>query len=383
GLGIAMSTNAMVARRVGEGDLAGAARAGAQAVGLVAAIGVLLGVPCALSGPTLLLCMGAAPETAELGGGYASIVLGSQVVVLLLFVQNAIFRGAGDPMLAMKALWIANLCNCALDPLLIFGWGPIPAMGVTGAGLATLIGRSIGVLYQVHALFRGRGRIDLRRATWFDARAMLTLLRLSAFGIGQFLIATASWAVLTRIAAAFGDVAVAGYTVGIRILVFTYLPAWGLSNAVATLVGQNLGAGNPARAERATWLVMGYNVAFMTAVGAVMLALPEPIVGLFTEKAAVASVAADCLRVFSYGYPMYAVGMVLVQALNGAGDTATPTWINAVAYWVLEIPIALGLAYSWEMRESGVFWSVVIAESAMAVIALVVFRRGSWKRKKV
>jgi putative MATE family efflux protein len=383
GLGLAMSTTAMVARRVGEGDLAGAARAGAQAIGLVWTLGVVLGIPCVLLAPWLLQQMGASPETTSIGGGYARLVLGGQVVVMLLFVHNAIFRGAGDAMVAMKALWLANGVNCVLDPLFIFGLGPIPAMGVTGAGLATLVGRSIGVLYQWRALRTGKSRVHLQDAKFFDARAMVTLVRLSAFGIGQFLIATASWVGLNRIAAEFGDAAVAGYTVGVRILVFSYLPAWGLSNAVATLVGQNLGAKNPARAERAVWLVMGYNVAFMTAVGALMLLSPGFLVAIFTDKPEVARVAADCLRVFSYGYPIYAVGMVLVQALNGAGDTVTPTWINVIAYWLIQVPTAVLLALYLGWATAGVFWSVVIGESAMALVALLVFRRGRWKTQQV
>jgi Na+-driven multidrug efflux pump len=212
---------------------------------------------------------------------------------------------------------------------------------------------------------------------------MATLLRLSAFGIGQFLIATASWVALNRIAAYSGDTALAGYTIGVRILVFSYLPAWGLSNAVATLVGQNLGAKDPARAERAVWMVMGYNVAFMALVGAVMLACAPWLVRPFTDTPAVAAVAADCLRIFSYGYPVYAIGMVLVQALNGAGATVTPTWINLIAYWLVQIPVAWVLAVTVQLGASGVFWSVLIGESAMTAIALVVFRRGRWKTRKV
>ncbi|MEZ5962686.1 MAG: MATE family efflux transporter [Planctomycetota bacterium] len=382
GLGLAMSTTAMVARRVGEGDLGGAARAGAQAITLVALLGVCLGAPCVFFGGDLLGLMGASPAAVEQGSTYTSLVLGSHIVVLLLFVQNAIFRGAGDAMLAMKSLWFANLLNCLLDPLFIFGWGPVPAMGVTGAGVATLCGRGFGVLYQIMALRRGRGRLDLSRAVWkLDVGAMATLVRLSAFGIGQFLIATASWVVLNAFAARFGDASAAGYTVGVRILVFTYLPAWGLSNAVGTLVGQNLGAKDPARAERATWQVMRYNVAFMSAVGLLMLLIPEFLVAPFSDETEVRAIAAQCLRVFSIGYPMFALGMVLVQALNGAGDTVTPTWINLIAYWLVEIPVAWTLAVDLSWGASGVFWSVVIGESLMAVLALAIFLRGKWKTR--
>jgi len=380
GLGLAMSTTAMVARRVGEGDVEGAARAGAQAVTLAAMAGLGLGLPCLFFAPDLLQLMHASPGAVSVGSGYSRCVLGSQVVVLLLFVQNAVFRGAGDAMLAMKSLWLANLVNCALDPLFIFGWGPIPAMGATGAGMATLFGRGLGVLYQIAALRRGSGRVRVMGPVWRpDFAAMATLLRLSGFGIFQFLVATASWVLLNAIAARFGDSAAAGYTVGIRILVFTYLPAWGLSNAVATLVGQNLGAGQPARAEAAVWRVMRYNVAFMTAVGVVMLLVPEALVAMFTTKDEVRVVAAQCLRVFSCGYPIFAIGMVLVQAINGAGDTATPMWINVIAYWVVEIPFAWWLAVTAGWGPRGVFWSVIVGESVMALLALVVFWRGGWK----
>lgn len=384
GLGLAMSTTAMVARRIGEGDRAGAARAGAQAVTLVCVLGVVLGLPCALVGGDLLRLMGASPAVVAEGGGYSRLVLGTNIVVLLLFVHNAVFRGAGDAMLAMKSLWLANLLNCVLDPLFIFGCGPIPAMGVTGAGVATLCGRGFGVLYQVYSLRRGAGRVDLSDTVWtLDVRAMATLVRLSAFGIGQFLIATASWVVLNAIAAHFGDNSAAGYTVGVRILVFTYLPAWGFSNAVGTLVGQNLGAGDPARAERAVWKVMRYNVAFMGTVGVLMLLLPEPLVAVFTAEAEVRATAEQCLRVFACGYPMFALGMVLVQAINGAGDTVTPTWINLIAYWAVEIPVAWGLAVGLDLGATGVFWSVVIGESLMAVLALAVFLRGGWRTQRV
>lgn len=384
GLGLAMSTTATVARRVGEGDPEGAARAGAQAVTLVFVVGISLGLPCLVFGEDLLRLMGASQDAVAMGSGYTRIVLGSNLVVLLLFVQNAIFRGAGDAMLALKSLWLANLVNCCLDPLFIFGWGPIPAMGVTGAGVATLCGRGIGVVYQIMALRRGAGRVRLHASVWrLDVPAMVSLVRLSLFGILQFLIATASWVALNRIAAHFGDHAVAGYTVGIRILVFTYLPAWGLSNAVATLVGQNLGARDPPRAERAVWKVMGYNVVFMTAVGAVMLVFPEPLVAVFSDEESVRSTAAHCLRIFACGYPMFAIGMVLVQAINGAGDTVTPTWINFVAFWIVEIPIAWWLAVETGVGVVGVFWSVVVGESLMALLALWVFRRGGWKTRQV
>ncbi len=388
GLGLAMSTTAMVARRIGEGDPAAAAVAAKQAIALVWLIGLGVGGACIGFAPQLLEAMGASPEVIAIGTNYCRIVLGSQVVVLLLFVQNAILRGAGDAMLAMKTLWFANVTNCILDPLLIFGLGAIPGLGLTGAAVATLIGRGLGVAYQMRALRNGKSRIVLRGSLReVDARAMFTLLRLSVFGISQFLIATASWVVLNSVAARFGDTAVAGYTVGIRILVFTYLPAWGLANAVATLVGQNLGARDPARAERAVWSAAGYNATFMATVGLVMWLAADPLVGWFSDDPAVCALAADCLRIFSYGYPMYALGMVLVQAFNGAGDTATPTWINLFGYWMVQIPLAYGLALGTPLSSglgaTGVFWAVVLSESLIAVVAWVWFRRGLWKAREV
>lgn len=389
GLGLAMSTSAMVSRRIGEGDALAAGVAAKQAIALVLLIGVTLGAGCVFAAPWLLEQMSGSAEVVAVGSGYCQMVLGSQVVVLLLFVQNAILRGAGDAMLAMKTLWLANLLNCVLDPLFIFGVGSLPGLGVTGAGVATVIGRGVGVLYQWHALRvradgRAKSRIAVRGSLReLDPRAMLTLLRLSVFGIGQFLIATASWVWLNKIAAWFGEAALAGYTVGVRILVFTYLPAWGLANAVATLVGQNLGAGDPARAERAVWRAALYNALFMSGFGVALWLGAEVYVGWFSDDPAVRQVGVTCLRVFSYGYPMYALGMVMVQAFNGAGDTATPTWINAVGYWAVQIPLAYLLAEPLAFGVEGVFWSVVAAESLIAAIAWAVFRRGAWRERKV
>lgn len=384
GIGIAMSTTAMVARRVGEGDLAAAARAGGQAIGLVWIVGLLLGVPCVFLAPDLLRLIGGSEDVIAIGSGYTRLVLGGNVVVMLLFVNNAIFRGAGDPMIAMKSLWVANLANLVLDPLLIFGLGPIPALGVTGAGLATLCGRTIGVIYQDFALLRGGGRVRVDRAARrLDPVAMLTLLRLSAGGIGQFLIATSSWVFLNSIVTRFGDAAVAGYAVGLRILLFTYLPAWGLSNAAATLVGQNLGAAQPDRAKRAVYLTSAYNLVFLLGVMVITLLYRHELIAIFTTDPAVAAVGAECLRIFAYGYPMYALGMVLVQALNGAGDTVTPTWINVAAYWMVQVPLAWWLAKHSDLGPGGVFWSVVVGESLMTTLAFVAFRAGRWRRQVV
>jgi putative MATE family efflux protein len=284
----------------------------------------------------------------------------------------------------MRVLVLSNGINCVLDPCLIFGLGPFPRLGVMGAAVATCTGRGLGVLYQLWHLRSGRHRIVLRGdALRFDPRAAFNLLKLSAGGIGQMLIATCSWMALFRITAGFGKEAVAGYTIGVRILVFTILPAWGLANAAATLVGQNLGAGDPARAERAVWLTGTYNMVFLGSVTLLMIGCAGPLADLFTDDAAVRPYAVACVRTLAYGYPLYAWGMVTVQALNGAGDTLTPTWINLFCFWVLELPLAYVLARPAGWGPDGVFWSVAIAESLMAVIAFQAFRSGRWKLRKI
>ncbi|MGE3173665.1 MAG: MATE family efflux transporter [Planctomycetota bacterium] len=383
-IGVGMATTATVARRVGEKDLPGASVAAAQSIGLGLALGVLIGVPCTLFAPELLGMMtDGNQKVVEAGTGYAQWVLGGNVIVTLLFLQNAIFRGAGDPMLALKTLAVANGINLVLDPCLIFGLGPFPALGITGAGVATFIGRSVAVVYQMWLLQRGRGRIHMPRLIRFDAGPMWTLLRLSMGTVGQFLIATSSWIVLMRLVNGFGEAAAAGYTTGIRILMFALLPAWGLSNAAATLVGQNLGAGRPDRAERSVWLTGVYDMVFLGAVTLAMELFPEAIIAVFTDDPEIARYAVSTLRIVAAGYVFFAWGMVTMQAFNGAGDTRTPTWLNFWFFWVLELPLAWLLAHPLELGPSGVFWSVTVAESAFAVAAVLLFRRGRWKSQKV
>jgi putative MATE family efflux protein len=384
GFGLAMSVTPMVSRRIGEGDARAASRATTQATFL----GILVSLPFAVLGlffaKDLLVLMDVAPDTIAKGSGYTSVMLTANVVILLLFLNNAAFRGAGNAAFAMRALWLSNGINCILDPCLIFGLGPFPELGVTGAAVATTIGRGTGVLYQFWHLRNGSSRIVLRGdALRFDAKAALGLLRLSLGGIGQFLVATCSWVVLFRIVARFGDAALAGYTIGIRILLFTLLPGWGVGNAAATLVGQNLGAGNPDRAARAVRITGIYNMVFLGIVTLLMITCAEPLVALFTDLPEVRQHAAACVRTIAYGYPLYAWGMVTVQGLNGAGDTMTPTLINVVCFWVIEMPLAWLLAVPADQGPSGVFWSVAIAESLMAALALVVFRRGRWKTRTV
>ena len=383
-MGLGMSTTAMVSRRIGERDTAGAATAAAQAIGIGLGIAVITGISGVLLGPTVLRLMGATPETLAIGGHYTSILLGSNVVIMLLFLNNAVFRGAGDASIAMRSLWLANGINIVLDPCLIFGLGPFPELGVTGAAVATTIGRGVGVIYQFRAFRHGAGRIHLHRGVFrVVPLAMLTLLRLSLGGIGQLLVATASWVALMRIMAPFGADAVAGYTIAIRIIVFAILPSWGLSNAAATLVGQNLGAGRPDRAERSVWLTGVYNMAFLATTAVVFVALAEPLVAVFQDEAAVLSVGARGLRVLSYGYVFYAWGMVMSQAFNGAGDTLTPTWVNLGCFWGCQIPLAWWLARGMEFGPDGVFWSVMLSETLLALVLIHLFRRGSWKDRSV
>lgn len=384
GIGLAMATTALVARRIGEKNVEGAVRGATAAVALGVVLGLAIGLPCLFFASELLGLMRTPPETIAVGAGYTRAVLGSSGIVLLLHLNNAIFRGAGDPALAMRALLIANGINLLLDPLLIFGLGPIPALGVTGAGLATLIGRGCGVAYQLWMLRRGVGRIALRgAAAVVELPVVRELVRLSLGGVGQLLIATASWIALMRIVAPFGSEAISGYTIAIRIVIFALLPAWGLANAAATLVGQNLGAGEPERAERSVWLTGLYNMAFMGLVTLVFLALASPLIGLFTEKPATHAIGARALRTLAYGYVFYAWGMVMAQAFNGAGDTLTPTRLNFFFFWCFQIPLAWLLAHPAELGPGGVFWAVCLTESLLALAALLLFRRGRWKTTRI
>jgi putative MATE family efflux protein len=384
GMGLSLSTTAMVARRIGEKDPEGAAVAGVQAIALGLIISLAIGLPCFLLAPRLLQLMGASPEIVAVGSGYTRICLGGSCAVLLLFLNNAIFRGAGDAAIAMRLLWVSNIINLVLDPCLIFGWGPFPRMGVTGAALATFTGRSIGVIYQFYRLLKGTERIHiLTRQLRLRFDVLWRLARVSLTGILQFAIANTSWIGLVRIVSIFGAAALAGYTIAIRIVVFAILPSWGLSNAAATLVGQNLGAGKPERAESAVWRTGLYNVIFLGIVGVFFISFAEPIVRLFTSDSAVVQLAASCLRIVSYGNLGYAYFMVMMQAFNGAGDTITPTIVNFFGFWLFEIPLAYVLAISLDMRSNGVFFSIAIAESAMAAASAVLFKQGRWKKKRI
>jgi putative MATE family efflux protein len=383
-LGLGLSTTAMVARRIGEKDPEGAAVAGVQAIVIGLAVSVMMGLPCLIYAPALLRLMGASPEIVAMGSGYARIALGGGGVLLMLFLNNAIFRGAGDAAIAMRLLWVSNIINLALDPCLIFGWGPFPKLGVTGAALATFTGRGIGMLYQFYRLMRGTERIRILRSQLrVNWKVLVRLIRVSLTGILQFAIAHTSWIGLVRIVSMFGAAAVAGYTIAIRVVIFIIMPSWGLSNAAATLVGQNLGAKQPERAETSVWRTGLYNMLFLGTVGVLMVVIAEPVVRLFTQDPAVVPLAASCLRILSYGNIGYAYGMVMLQAFNGAGDTVTPTIVFFFGFWMLEIPLAYWLAIHQGMHSNGVFWSIVVAEGAIAAAGIVLFRRGKWKQQRI
>ncbi len=383
-IGMTLSVTAMVSRRIGEKDPEAAAVVAGQAIWIGGALALVIGLVGGLNASALLELMGAEPEVIETGSTYTAIMLGGSATIFYIFLLNAVFRGAGDATIAMRALWLANGINLILDPCLIFGLGPFPELGVTGAAVATTIGRGIGVAYQLWELggHGGRIRVHLRHLR-IVPRVMLRLMRLSIGGITQFLIAVAGWIFLMRIIAAFGSAAVAGYTIGLRVIEFVFLPAWGLGNAASTLVGQNLGAAQPDRAEQSAWIATRFNVVFLSTVAVIFVVFAEPIIRLFTQDPEILSVGVDCLRIFSYGYPLYAVGMVLVQAINGAGDTTTPSILNFVCFWLLMVPLAWWLANRTPMGVNGVLWSVVIAESLLTVLTVLVFRRGKWKLRQV
>src|SRR6201998_2741973 len=384
GLGLSLSTTAMVARRIGEKDPEDAAIAGVQAVGLGLMISLGLGIPAGYFAAELLHLMGASPAIMAQGSGYARIALGGCGAIIMLFLNNAIFRGAGDAAIAMRLLWVSNIINLILDPCLIFGFGPFPHLGVTGAALATFSGRSIGVLYQFYRLLKGSERIHvLTRHLRINMGVMLRLLRPSLTGMLQFAIANASWIFLVRIVSVFGSSSVAGYTVAIRIVVFFILPACGLSNAAATLVGQNLGARQPDRAAQAVWRTGFYNMLFLGAIGIFFAIFATPVVKIFVDDPVVIPIAALALRTFACGNVGYAYGMVMLQAFNGAGDTFTPTLVNFFGFWVLELPLAWVLAVTLHMHAEGAFLALVIAECAMAAAGIMLFRQGRWRRQQI
>ena len=384
-MGLAIGATAMVARRVGERDADGAARAAVQAILLGSATALTLGVAGVIAAPALLRAMGASPTLLAVGTPYARIMFGGNATILLLFLVNAIFRGAGDAAIAMRVLWLANAINIALGPCLIFGLGPFPELGVKGAAIATNIGRGVGALFALSRLVRGRSArvVIARRHVRLEGAVLLRLLRLSASGTLQALIGTASWIGLIRILSTFGSSVLAGYTIGIRVVVFALLPSWGLSNAGATMVGQALGARKPERAESAVWIAGFYNVCFLGVVGTLFVLLAGPIAHIFTSDPSVVPSAVDALRIIALGFPFYAYGMVLSAAFNGAGDTTTPTVLNVVVFWLWEIPLGFVLSKTLGFGPRGVYVAVAVAFSTLAVVSAVIFRRGQWKTRAV
>ncbi|MBZ5604389.1 MAG: MATE family efflux transporter [Acidobacteriia bacterium] len=383
-MGLSTATAALVARRIGEKNTDGAADAAMQAILLGLGFAGVIGIAGAWFAPDVLRIMGASDAIVQTGAGYTRVIYGSSASVMLLFLINGVFRGAGDAALAMRVLWIANVINILLNPLLIFGLGPFPKLGVMGSGVGTTIGRSAGVLIQFWALTRGKSRVVVHlKHLRLHGEVMATLIKVSAGGIFQYFVGVASWIGLVRMAASFGSIATAGYTLAIRIVIFALLPSWGMANAAATLVGQNLGAKKPDRAEQSVWRAGFYNMIFLGIVALVFVAFATPLVSIFTDDAGVVPVASHALRLISYGYIFYAWGMVMVSSFNGAGDTYTPTVLNALCYWVIRIPLAWWLSFKLAMGPDGVFWSIPIADSMLAVIGVIAFRTGKWKAQKV
>ncbi|MEX2303483.1 MAG: MATE family efflux transporter [Bryobacterales bacterium] len=382
-MGLSMGTTAMVSRRIGEGDSEGACLAAGQAVLTAILIAAPIGVVGVLLAPRLLGWMGATPGVAQ-GWPYTAMLFGGSATIFLLFLNNAIFRGAGDAAIAMRALWISNLINIVLDPCLIFGWGPFPELGLVGAAVATTIGRGTGVVFQFWMLARHDGRVRIgRRHLRVDWDVMRRLWRVSISGMVQFLVATANWLGIMRIVALFGAPTLAAYTIALRLIHFAILPSWGMSNAAATLVGQNLGAGKPDRAERAVWVTGRYNFIFLAGISIVFWVFAESLIASFISDPEVIPIGVEVLRILSVAQVTAAYTMVIAQAFNGAGDTDTPTIINLIVYWLWQLPLAYTLARPLGFGAPGVFAAVVIAGVTWAVTAIVLFRRGTWKRKKI
>jgi putative MATE family efflux protein len=384
GGGLAMATTALVARRTGEKRPEEASKVAFQAILTGLIVSFLIAIPGFLWGSDLIRLMGGSEAMQNGLSAYTRIMLGFNGIIIILFIINAVLRSSGDAAMSLRVLVLANCFNIILDPILIFGLGPIPALGIRGAALATVTGRGIGILFQLFLLFRGKRRIrlslgDLR----IEPRTILQIIRLSLGGIGQSLIATTSWVGLVRIIASFGSSVVAGYTIAIRIVIFGLLPSWGISNAASTLVGQNLGAGQPARAERSVWLTARINMIILTLAGAVLAIFPATFIRLFISDPEVVAPGIQALRIISFGFLFYGLGMVMIQSFNGAGDTVTPTKVYFFCFWLIEIPLAWFLSRLEGFGQTGVFWAIVVAESIMTLVAFYLFRQGKWKLRKV
>lgn len=384
GFGISMAATALVSRRFGEKNYKEAGSAAFQLLVVGGSISILLGVLGWIFAADILGLMGAGPDLVASGVMYSRIIFAGNTAIMLLFLINGAFRGAGQAHHAMRSLWIANGLNIILDPLLIFGLGSFEGFGLEGAAMATTLGRGIGVLYQLYHLFNGKHKLKIIKENLVISWAIIKrILDIAAGGMGQFLIDSVAWIALTRMNAEFGSAALAGYTIAFRVLIFTILPAWGLSGAAATLVGQNLGANQPKRAEEAVWLTVRYNMIYMASVTGIYLLFSNELAGIFTTIPEVKEIASQGLWVIVLGYVFFAVGMVLTQAFNGAGDTKTPAWINIGVLWFLEIPLAYVLAFPLGLEYLGIFISIAFSHSFHALVSYYFFRKGNWKLKKV
>jgi len=383
-IGLSMAVTAMVARRIGEKNPREAGKAGMQAILLSIIISLVLGLAGIFFAADILRLMGAPAEVIAVGSAYTRIMYGGCIVIILLFLINGIFRGAGDASIAMRSLWIANICNIILCPTLIYGIGPWDGFGLTGAAIATTIGRGTGVCYQLYHLFSGKRIIIIERQHIIpDRKIIRALFTLSWTATVQFLIGSASWIILTKMMSNFGSAAIAGYTVALRVVMFFILPAWGMSNAAATLVGQNLGADRPERAEQSVWKTAKYNAIFMTMVSVMFLLGSEQIILFMNKDVEVVKIATQALRIISLGYIFYGVGMVITSSFNGAGDTKTPTWINLIGFWAFQIPLAYLLALTLNLGPKGIFFAIIIAEAVITIAGVIVFRKGNWKLVKI
>ncbi len=383
-MGLSMAVTAMVARRIGEKNPEEAAKAGMQAALITIILSILVSITGIFFAGNILQLMGASAEIVNTGTNYTRVMYGGNIVIMLLFLINGIFRGAGDAALAMRSLWIANACNIILCPLLIYGLGPFDGFGLTGAALATTIGRGLGVCYQLFHLFSGKKIIKIKwRHLAPDFPIIRSLLSIAWTATFQFMVSSASWIILARIVARFGSAAIAGYTVAIRIIIFFILPAWGMSNAAATLVGQNLGAGKPERAEQSVWKTAKYNALFMIFVSLIILFFSEQIIRFMNSDKEVGIIASKALRIISFCYVFFGVGMVITNSFNGAGDTKTPTWISLFGFWAFQIPLAYLLAITFGLGPTGVFFAIVIAETLIAISGIIIFRKGKWKSVKI
>lgn len=382
--GLSIATTALVSRRIGSNEPAKASGAAFQAIITGTAISLFIALPGVLFASDLLSLMGASDIIVTEYAAYTQWMLGGNIVIMLLFIMNAIFRSAGDAALSFRVMWIANATNIVLDPCLIFGLGPFPEIGIAGAAIATNAGRGIAVIYQFYLLFKGKGRVKLNsRSLTVEPRVIAQLIKLSLGGIGQNIIATSSWIGMVRLVSHFGSEVLAGYTIAIRIIIFSLLPSWGLGNASATLVGQNLGAGKPDRAEKSVWFTGKINMIYTAIAGLIFVMIPELFLALFISDPGVIRSGADCLRIISFGFVAYGLGMVLIQAFNGSGDTKTPIWVYFICFWLLEIPLAYLLAIRTDIGANGVFYSIAVSETLMTIIAWLLFRKGNWKLMQV